>query len=260
MRISPRSRSTSIGLALGCALITFATACGSDASGSQVASLDVDSTNDAATTETSTPADNQEARLAFAQCMRDNGVDMEDPTFDADGNVQQGGGFGPGSGIDFGDEAAQAALEACGDLIQDIGPGGGGPGGGNFDATAIQDTFNAFTECLRDEGLEVDDIEFGVGPGGGAIGDGPDGANGTPPGGGSVPDGGFQGGPPPGGSIPDGGPGGEGFDPTDRLIQQLDLDEDDPAVTAAVEVCQPVLETAFTAPTDDAPTDETEGT
>jgi hypothetical protein len=70
-----------------------------------------------------------------------------------------------------------------------------------------------------------------------------------------VPDGGFQGGPPPGGSIPDGGPGGgpggEGFNPTDRLIQQLELDEDDPAVTAAVEVCQAVLETAFTAPTDE---------
>lgn len=259
MRISRRSRSTSTGLALGCALLTFATACGSDASGSQVASLDVDSTNEAATTETSTPADTQEARLAFAQCMRDNGVDMDDPTFDADGNVQ-GGGFGPDSGIDFSDEATQAALEACGDLIEDIGPGGGGPRGGDFDATGIQDAFNAFTECLRDEGLEVDDIEFGVGPGGGAIGDRPDGATGTPPGGGSVPDGGFQGGPPAGGSIPDGGPGGEGFDPTDRLIQQLELDEDDPAVTAAVEVCQPALETAFTAPTDDAATDETEGT
>ena len=243
MRISSRSRSTSTGLALGCALISLATACGGEASGSQVASLDVASTSEAATTETSTPADTQEACLAFAQCMRDNGVDMEDPTFDADGNVQ-GGGFGPDSGIDFRDDATQAALEACGDLIEDIGPGGGGPGGGNFDATAIQDSFNAFTECLRDEGLEVDDIEFGVGPGGGAIGGGPDGATGTPPGGGSVPDGGFQGGPPPGGSIPDGGPGGEGFDPTDRLIQQLELDEDDPAVTAAVEVCQAVLETS----------------
>jgi hypothetical protein len=258
MRISPRSRSTSIGLALGCALISFATACGSEASGSQVASLDVDSTNDAETTETSTPADTQEASLAFAQCMRGNGVDMDDPTFDADGNTQ-GGGFGPDSGIDFRDEATQAALEACSDLIQDIGPGGGGTRGGNFDATAIQDAFNAFAECLRDEGLEVDDIEFGIGPGGGAIGDRPDGAAGTPPGGGSVPDGGFQGGPPAGGSIPDGGPGGEGFDPTDRLIQQLELDEDDPAVTAAVEVCQPALENAFTAPTD-PPTDETEGT
>ena len=126
--------------------------------------------------------------------------------------------------------------------------------------TAIQDAFNAFTECLRDEGLEVDDIEFGVGPGGGAIGDGPDGATGTPPGGGSVPDGGFQGGPPPGGSIPEGGPGGEGFDPTDRLIQQLELDEDDPAVTAAVEVCQAGTRDCVHRATDDAPTDETEGT
>jgi hypothetical protein len=243
-------------LALGCALIILAGACGGDASGSQVASLDDDTTGSESTTETSTPADSQEASLAFAQCMRDNGVDMEDPTFDADGNTQ-GGGFGPDSGIDFSDEATQTALEACGDLIQGIGPGGGGRGGGNFDASGIQDAFNAFTECLRDEGLEVDDIEFGVGPGGGAIGDRPDGATGTPPDG-SVPDGGFQGGPPAGGSIPEGGPGGEGFNPTDRLIEQLELDEDDPAVTAAIEVCQPALEAAFTATGDAASTDDAE--
>jgi hypothetical protein len=73
-----------------------------------------------------------------------------------------------------------------------------------------------------------------------------------------VPDGGFQGGPPAGGSIPGGGPGGEGFNPTDRLIQQLELDEDDPAVTAAVEVCQPALEAAFSATTDAASTDDAE--
>jgi hypothetical protein len=74
-----------------------------------------------------------------------------------------------------------------------------------------------------------------IGPGGGGIGGGgPDGDNGTPPGGGSVPEGCFQGGPP-GGSIPEGGTRGEGFDPTDQLITQLELDEDDPAVIAAVD-------------------------
>ena len=79
------------------------------------------------------------------------------------------------------------------------------------------------------------------------------------PRGGSVPDGGFQGGPPAGGSIPDGGPGGEGFDPTDRLIQQLELDEDDPAVTAAVEVCQAGARGCVHRPTDAASTDDDGG-
>ena len=40
--------------------------------------------------------------------MRENGVDMADPTFDADGNPT-GGGFGPGSGIDPRSDAFQTA-------------------------------------------------------------------------------------------------------------------------------------------------------
>ena len=38
------------------------------------------------------------AVLAFAACMRDNGVDMEDPTVDADGNIRLNfrGNAGPG--------------------------------------------------------------------------------------------------------------------------------------------------------------------
>jgi hypothetical protein len=60
---------------------------------------------------------------------------------------------------------------------------------------------------------------------------------------GAAPDGsfpgGFQGGPPPGGA------GGEGFDPTSRLVEQLDLDAEDPVVIAALAVCQPILEGAF---------------
>jgi hypothetical protein len=227
-------------------LVLAATACGGSGSdSSQVASLSTDGAT-GATTATTAPVDSQEAWLSFAQCMRDNGVDMQDPTFDADGNLASGG-IGPDSGIDMRDETVQTAMGECGDLIADLGPGGGN-GGPQFDRTAIQDALNGFTECLRDNGVQVDDIDFSVGPGGG---DGPGGPDGTAPDGaapqgtGDVPAGGF--GTPPDGSAPTGpgGPGGDGFDPTARIIEQLGLDDTDPAVTAALTTCQPELDAAF---------------
>jgi hypothetical protein len=238
-----------VGLGLGLTL----TACGgSSAAPAEVASLGTTPTG--ATTETTTPQSTQEAFLAFAQCMRDNGVDMQDPTFDAAGNLD--GGFGPGSGMDPGDPATRTALEACGELIQAIGPGGGN-GGPQFDRTALSDAFNAFTGCLRDEGLDVDDIDLSIGPGGGrpvgdviAFGSVPLDENGNPvpPPGGTIVDGGFQVAVPIGG--PPGGPGSEGFDPTTRIIEQLGLDDTDPAVTAALDVCRPLLDDAMAPRTD----------
>ena len=112
-------------------------------------------------------------------------------------------------------------------------------GGGAFDRDAIQQAMSDFTACLRDEGLEVDDVTFG-GPG-----DGGPGGNGSIPVG-SLPPGGFVGGPT--GSPPQGGPqgpGAEGFDPTARIIEQLGLDDTDPAVAAALDVCGSLLTDAF---------------
>ncbi|MGB8860790.1 MAG: hypothetical protein WCC60_16140 [Ilumatobacteraceae bacterium] len=228
--------------ATGLALLLALAACGSDSSSSsKVASLGT-TPSAGSSTGTTVPVDSQDAMLAYAECMRENGVQMEDPTFDADGNAT-GGGPGRGSGIDPRSTEFQAAQKVCGDLIQGV-DFGGGPGGG-FDRDAIQTAMSDFTACLRDQGLTVDDITFG-GPGGGA----PDGslpAGGGFPGanGGSIPS--FDGGPigtPPDGATP-GGPGGAGFDPTARLIEQLGLDATDPAVTAALAACQPIIDNAF---------------
>ncbi len=247
---SPRS----IAVASACALLLAACG-GSDDGAAQVATL---STGDvAAATDTTVAVDTQEALLAYAQCMRDNGVDMQDPTVDADGNVQ--GGFGPESGIDPRSDEFQTAQEACGDLMEGVSLGGG-PGGGRFDQTAIQDGLDEFTECLRDEGLDVDDVslpEPGDGPpGGGAAPGGGQATGDTMPAGASTGSGdaGFDGGPPgsppEGGAPGDGGPGGEGFDPTARIIEQLGLDDSDPEVSAAIESCSAVLTEAFTPTTD----------
>jgi hypothetical protein len=230
---------------LGMSLALLATACGTNSSASaQVASLG--STSGSTPTATTVPANTQDALLKYAACMRTNGVDMADPTFDADGNPT-GGGFGRNSGVDRSTPEFQTAQKACGNLLQGITLGGGR--GGGFNRQAVQDGLNDFTACLRDEGLAVDDITFGP-PAGAAGGNG--GATG-----GSVPAGGGGGGrgfggPPAGGSAPvngpnggNGRPGGAGFDPTARLIDRLGLDKTDPKVIAALAKCQPLITAAF---------------
>jgi hypothetical protein len=241
MQFAPFSRILST---TGLVALLALAACGSDSGGdSKVASLGTTPSN-GSTVDTAAPADTQEALLAFAACMRENGVDMDDPTFDADGGVT-GGGIGPDSGVDMRSDEARSAMDVCGDLVQNV-QFGGGPGGG-LDGDAIQTAMNDFTACLRDEGLDVDDVTMG-GPGAGGAGGGafPDGS--VPiPADGSIPPGGFGG---PGGSLPDGAaPGGEGFDPTARLLEQLGLDETDATVTAALETCQPIMDDAFTTTT-----------
>ena len=150
----------------------------------------------------------EEALLAFAQCMRDNGVEnFQDPVVDTDGSVGfafgRGGGNqdgGPFGGV--GQEVVQGAFQACSDNLENV---AFGPGGGDFDQEEFQDTFIEFTTCLREEGLEIDDPDFSnFGPGQG------------------------------GGNNGDGGPGGGGV-----FGGQLDID--DPEVQAALEACQEIF-------------------
>jgi hypothetical protein len=238
-RIPPRQTIAILGMSL--ALV--ATACGSGNNASaQVATL---GSSTGTTPDTTSPVNSQDALLKYAACMRENGVDMADPTFDADGNPT-GGGFGRNSGIDPRSDAFQAAQKVCGNLLQGVTLGGRGRG---LNQEAIQNSLNDFTACLRDQGLQVDDITFGPRAGGGNGGANGGATDGSTPAGGTGPGGGFGGGfggPPPDGSTPaNGGPGSGGFDPTARLIQRLGLDDTDPAVKAALTKCEPIMTAAF---------------
>ena len=115
----------------------------------------------------------EEQALAFAQCMRDEGIDFPDPVTAADGSIDFSGSRGPaGNG-----EATRAAFQVCGDQLD-----GASflPGGGDRFDEETQDTFLEFAQCLRDQGLDVDDPDLSDGfpaPGdgggrGGVFGDG----------------------------------------------------------------------------------------
>jgi hypothetical protein len=218
--------------AAGAVLLVTGCSTGSDQPG--IAQLD--ETNATVATTASEFGSAEDQALAFAQCMRDNGVDFPDPTVDADGNPSFDGALGRGQegGFDPQDTSFEDAMTACGDLMEGLSVG---PGGGDFDSDAMNEALYVYTQCLRDEGLDVGDITLDGRFGGGQAPDGAGapGATGVPP-----VDQGDQPAPP-----ADGVRGG-GDDPTDRFATQLDQDPEDPAWITANEVCQPALAEAMT--------------
>ncbi|MGF1663688.1 MAG: hypothetical protein ACFCVG_14710 [Kineosporiaceae bacterium] len=143
-------------------------ACGDDSDDSGVASLETGA--DAAGASASPTGDAEEELLAYAQCLRDQGLDVPDPEVDADGNLVLGGGGGGAGGGDGqppDPEEFEAAQEVCGEP-----PAGVGGALDELQSPEFQDALLAFTQCLRDRGYDVEDIQPGDGPGGGGGGAG----------------------------------------------------------------------------------------
>ena len=141
-------------------LVMALAACGGGTSNSQVASLNgaTGNSNALAPTTTLSVQAREQKLLDFAACMRKNGVNMKDPTFDATGNMS-GGGFRQ-QGLDPRSTEFRAGMKACGSIVQGIGFGRGRRG--NFDPAKMQAAMNDFTSCLRDHGLtQVKDMTFG---------------------------------------------------------------------------------------------------
>jgi hypothetical protein len=81
-------------------------------------------------------ADRGERALQFAQCMREHGIDMEDPV---DGRIEIRGR--PGDEQELGE-----AQEAC----QEFAPGGDGDGRPD---PAMVEQMRVFAQCMRDNGV-----------------------------------------------------------------------------------------------------------
>ncbi|CAB4702499.1 MAG: hypothetical protein F2934_00350 [Actinobacteria bacterium] len=230
--MAPRARRRpTLLVLLGTGLALALSACGgAAASTAKVASLSSGPAGTDATASTE-PLSDQASIVKFASCLRDEGLDVPDPKFDANGNLD-GRIFERGGAIDPRSDNVRAAIETCRGLVGNVRLG---PGGGRFNPEQMQAAFNDFTSCLRSQGLDVEDVTFGR-PGSNGNGNGGNGASGT-----EGPRDGF--GPPPGETGPR---DGQGFNPTRRLMRQLNLDETDPKVTAAVAACQPALTASIT--------------
>ncbi len=144
-----------------CTLFLLA-ACGGgnpDTAGAEVASIDEGSTPTTTDTDSegdgaTSPEDREEAMLEFAECMRDHGVDMQDPQF---------GGDGEGGMIVVEEQAAdrdemQAAQEACEPILEDA------MGDLQLDPeqeAEMREELLEFAECMRDHGIDMPDPVFG---------------------------------------------------------------------------------------------------
>ena len=124
---------------------------------------DTNGTGSAESDDTSDMTD-EESLLAFAECMRDNGVDFPDPVVEADGTVTFG--FRPGGGGEGGLAALRdigrnpnlpAARDACSGLLEGL---AFGPGQGGFDLVELQDTLLEFAQCMRDNGVDMGDPDL----------------------------------------------------------------------------------------------------
>lgn len=176
----------------------------------------------------------EDAGLALAACMRDNGFEsFPDPTVDANGNLNLRAAL-TDSGLNFQDEGFRDQIGACQEEV----------GADNFGANArgdqregIQEQLLSYTQCLRDEGLDVGDIEFGA-PGQGQNGQGQgQNAQGQGQGGNGNGNGNGQG--------RAQGQGGAGQGQAGRIANALGLDAEDPATAAALTACEDVLAEAF---------------
>lgn len=149
------------------ALALAATACSGDSADEGVASLETATTvavadTVAPTDTTEGEVDQEQARLDFAACMREEGIEMGDPTVDADGNVR----FGNLRSLVEGDvdrDVMEAAREVCiGDL-----EGVGLTFRDQKDTSVEQDAFLAFAICMRGNGFDMPDPDLSnTGPGG----------------------------------------------------------------------------------------------
>ena len=138
-----------IGLALAFA------ACGGGDGGESVASID---SQEARVLDEEPAVDIEQQLMSFAECMRDQGIDLPDPTIDADGNVQ----IDPPPGFQPADlEELLDAAENCEQFLEGV------PlGFENVDMAAVTDVLLEFAACMRANGYDLPDPDFSFASGG----------------------------------------------------------------------------------------------
>ena len=133
--------------------VAFA-ACSGEIESDEVATLDTSTAESMPSDESdvTSEAEAEEAMLAFSECLRDEGIDIEDPTIGVDGSLGLTFG-GPDTEMDF--EAFEAAQQVCSVHLEGV-----SLGFDNFDQTEFQDQLLEFAVCMRENGVEMDDPDF----------------------------------------------------------------------------------------------------
>jgi len=147
----------------------LASACSSGAGGADVASLDTNAQDaEIEGTETET-VPGEEAVLAFTACLRDEGLDVDDPAIDGEGNLVAPTPHAlAAETLDI--SAVHSAFGVCRGLLDNV-----TFGMSTEDVTGREDELLAFAVCMRENGYDMPDPDFsdngnrGDGPFGDAI-------------------------------------------------------------------------------------------
>jgi hypothetical protein len=139
------ARRRSLGVVTAVVLLALSACGGAEGDGVASAGGEANPTTEAAEKES---VDEEAQALAFAECMRDNGVDMPDP------EPGEEGLFGAFHSVEaeHDSETIEQALAACEDLMPRRAHGNEH----DLDDEAMLE----LAECLRDQGLEVPDNVF----------------------------------------------------------------------------------------------------
>lgn len=143
MRTALRPALTALPAAL---TLTLALAVGATAQVASLASPDETESPDEAV-DSVLIEDREEAMLAFAQCMRDNGIDMDDPVLNEGGGGRVLGLGGGQRQIDLFGEDFRVAQEACSSYLEAARP--------EIDPEAEQERLEEqllLAQCIRDAG------------------------------------------------------------------------------------------------------------
>lgn len=102
----------------------------------------------------------QDAMLEYAQCMRDNGIDMPDPEFEEGGGISLG--IDSEGGPDPESEEFKAAQEECEPIIEEVRPD---VQLSPEEQAEMQDQLVAMAECMRARGHDMPDPQVDDGGG-----------------------------------------------------------------------------------------------
>jgi hypothetical protein len=144
--------------ALALTLVAALAACSSGSGGPGVVTLAKGSPDPSASASPSGSQDPAAAILAYAQCMRDHGVDMPDPQVDSTTGgmtVQIGSANGGDAGTGPTKAQMEAAQTACSHLLPTL----SGKNPGEISAED-QDKALAYAKCMRDHGVDMPDPKF----------------------------------------------------------------------------------------------------
>ena len=142
-----------------------AAACSVTDSDAGVASLEDESLGELVEDAIPDSASQEEAVMAFTFCLRDEGLDVEDPVVDDQGNLR------PPRLRDIADldrDVAEAVFESCNEYLEDV-----TFGLDSEDRTEREDELLVFAACVRENGYDMPDPDFSNAGSPGSGGGGP---------------------------------------------------------------------------------------